>query len=169
MIYDREQCYWTLTVQDLGQYFHNTQYFVFHGQSLPSNKKARIAWICLTESMSGTDLLDKSAWQQFSGRRPMRACIIEANTQFNKRSKLKEWVLQVHGWQTAMRTTYSRKKLPTLRRRSKTVWITGDISQDLRIYSHYSTNKTPKEMSPTVQEHQCCTPTEYIQEHIYSF
>jgi len=38
-----------------------TQYFVFHGQSLPSNKKARIVRICLTESMSGTDLLDKSA------------------------------------------------------------------------------------------------------------
>ena len=38
-----------------------TQYFVFHGQSLPSIKKARIVLTCLNDSMSGTDLLDKSS------------------------------------------------------------------------------------------------------------
>ena len=37
----------------------DTQYFLSQGLSVGHIKKSRIAWICLTESMSDTDLLDR--------------------------------------------------------------------------------------------------------------
>ena len=43
----------------VGDTTKDTQYFISQGLSRPHIKNARVAWICLTESMTDTDLLDR--------------------------------------------------------------------------------------------------------------
>ena len=43
----------------VGDTARDTQYFLSQGLSVVHIKKSRIAWVCLTESMSDTDLLDR--------------------------------------------------------------------------------------------------------------
>ena len=49
----------TATEVAVGDTAKDTQYFISQGLSVVHVKKSRIAWVCLTESMSDTDLLDR--------------------------------------------------------------------------------------------------------------
>ena len=52
----------------VGDTTKDAQYFISQGLSRPHIKNARVAWICLTESMTDTDLLDKSVCQAIAKR-----------------------------------------------------------------------------------------------------
>ena len=49
----------TATEVAVGDTAKDTQYFISQGLSVVHVKKSRIAWVCLTESMSDTDLPDR--------------------------------------------------------------------------------------------------------------